>query len=374
MRIAVIGTVSSSMVSFRGQFLHKLSEAGHTVLAFAIDYDEDGEAAVRAQGAYPVRYSLDRTGTHPLRDLYSTWQLQALFREHGVDRVFSYFIKPAVYGTLAAQLASVKRCDVMLPGLGFYFTDGTTRRPWRKRIVAGMLKALLRYSLHRNARVIIYNLDDAEELTNQRLVRPSQLVQVNGTGIDLEAYTFSEPVTQPVTFVMAARLLASKGVLEYLAAAQQVKQRHPEVRFVLLGERDTSPDGISEDQIRRFVSEGILEWPGRVPDIRPWLQSASVYVLPSYREGVPRSTQEALAIGRPVITTDTIGCRETVIDGENGFLVPLRDANALASKMITFIERPKLIKRMGEKSRALAESRFDVHKINAELFQILDIA
>ena len=171
---------------------------------------------------------------------------------------------------------------------------------------------------------------------------------------------------------MIARLLREKGIFEYVEAARAVKCQYPQARFILLGGLDPNPGALSREKAQSWVDERVVEWPGHVA-VRPWLEQASVYVLPSYREGVPRSTQEALAMARPVITTDVPGCRETVIEGDNGFLVPVRDTKALAAKMVTFIENPTLIARMGKRSRELAEKRFDVHKINAELVRIITI-
>lgn len=167
------------------------------------------------------------------------------------------------------------------------------------------------------------------------------------------------PVNAPVTFLLTA---------------QRVKVRHPQTRFVLLGGLDPTPGGLTRTEVKAWVAEGLLEWPGHV-EIEPWLAQTRVYVLPTYyREGVLRSTQEALAMGRPVVTTDAPGCRETVVDGENGFLVPVRDVDALAARMIRFIEQPGLIESMGRRSRQLAEERFDVRRINAQILEILGIA
>ena len=177
---------------------------------------------------------------------------------------------------------------------------------------------------------------------------------------------------QPVTFLLAARLLREKGIVEYAEAARLVKARHSEVRFVLLGGLDPNPGGLSQAEVQAWAAEGLLEWPGHVA-VKPWLTKTSVFVLPSYREGVPRSTQEAMAMGRPVITTDAPGCRETVDEGVNGFLVPVRDVPALADAMLRFVQNPSLIESMGRESRRLAEMHFDVRKINAQLLKILEV-
>jgi glycosyltransferase involved in cell wall biosynthesis len=166
--------------------------------------------------------------------------------------------------------------------------------------------------------------------------------------------------------LLAARLIREKGIADFVAAARILRAEHgARARFVVLGGLDSNPSALSRDQMAGWVNEGLLEWPGEVGDVKPWLGACSVFVLPSYyREGVPRSIQEAMARGRPVITTDTPGCRETVIEGENGFLVPPMDSKALASAMAKFIDNPETIRIMGARSRALAEDRFDSRKIN----------
>jgi lipopolysaccharide/colanic/teichoic acid biosynthesis glycosyltransferase len=185
---------------------------------------------------------------------------------------------------------------------------------------------------------------------------------LGGIGVPLEEWPPAPPHLEPLTFTLIARLLREKGVREFAEAARRVKARHPGVRFLLIGPLDTNPGAIPEAEVRSWVEEGILEWIPWTEDVRPYLRETSVYVLPSYREGVPRSTQEAMAMARPVITTDAPGCRETVIPGVNGFLVPPRDPEALAQAMMKFLEEPHLVERMGKESRRLAEERFDAAK------------
>jgi glycosyltransferase involved in cell wall biosynthesis len=165
--------------------------------------------------------------------------------------------------------------------------------------------------------------------------------------------------------------LREKGIGDFASAARVVKQRYPDTRFILLGGFDGSKRSIDESEVFGWMREGILEWHGHVP-VKSWLEQSSVFVLPSfYREGVPASTQEALATGRPIITTDLPGCRETVIDGKNGFLVPDRQPSVLADKMCIFIEQPCLIAEMGRKSRLIAEERFNSDEVNGRLIALL---
>ncbi len=207
---------------------------------------------------------------------------------------------------------------------------------------------------------------------------------LGGIGVDLEAWPVA-PLPGgpegpggpggpggPVTFILVARLLRDKGIEDYIAAIRLLREGGAQARFLLLGGLDDNPAGITRAEVEAWVAEGLVEWPGHA-DVRPWLAQAHVFVLPSYREGVPRSTQEAMAMGRAIITTDAPGCRETVEDGVNGFLMPVRDPGALAAAMERFITDPALAAYMGHESRVLAEARFDVHRQNARLLGFLGL-
>ncbi|RFA30245.1 hypothetical protein CAI21_06395 [Alkalilimnicola ehrlichii] len=373
MRIAVIGTVSSSMVGFRGPLLKRLVGLGHEVYAFAIDYDEAAAERVRDLGAVPVSYALNRTGVNPIADLKSTYELSRKLKSFSIDFVFTYFVKPVVFGSFAARMAGVGTCYGMLPGLGYSFEKGKESTT-KQKLVSAVVQGLLRRASSLNEKIVVYNLEDELELVERNIVSKGKIERVNGTGIDTTEYSFSPCPTQPVTFALAARLIAAKGVRDYVSAARALKEANVDCRFILLGGCDDTPDGIPESEVRSWVDEGLVEWPGKVKDVRPWLEQTSVYVLPScYREGVPRSSQEAMAMGRAIITTDNPGCRETVEDGKTGFLVPPHDVDTLADKMRYFIEHPEKIASMGLASRKLAEKKFDVHRINAELIEILSL-
>ena len=193
---------------------------------------------------------------------------------------------------------------------------------------------------------------------------------VGAIGVDLDEWGPLPPFLSPLTFLFVGRLLREKGIVEFIDAARMVKASHPDVRFIVLGAPDSNPSSLSSEQMDAWVKEGLVVWPGHA-DVKPWLAETSVFVLPSYREGVPRSTQEAMAMGRAVITTDVPGCRETVIDGTNGFLVPPRDAVALGQVMLRFVVEPNLAVTMGHESRRLAEKRFNVVSANERMMSAL---
>ena len=364
-RFALISNNAFSLLNFRGPLLAEIAGRGHTAFALAPDFDDETRSAARALGIEPVNFSLSRTGLNPLRDVGDTAALVGVLRRLKLDCVLSFAIKPVIYGTLAASLAGVPQRHVLIAGLGYAFAEDAPSV--KQRAVNIAARSLYRLALSRADRVFMQNPDDVEDFVRLGLAPRDKIVRVNGTGVDLADWRFARPVTEPITFMLAARLLAEKGIFEFVAAARQIKRDAPQVRFVLLGGLDSNPHGISRANVEAWVAEGLLEWPGHVP-VRSWLAQASVFVLPSYyREGVPRSIQEAMAMGRPVLTTDAPGCRETVIDGNNGFLVPPRNPDALVAAMRRFIDHPELVADMGIESRALVEARFDIHKVNATM-------
>ena len=371
--IAIIGSQAFSLVNFRGALIRDLVDRNVKVYALAPDFDDELRCKVAELGAHPVDFALTRTGMNPVRDGLDTIRLVFLLRRLRPDAVLTYFIKPVIYGTMAAWLARVPKRVGMIEGLGYVFAPSVSGETWRRRLLRGSVARMFKFSLAKAQKVIFLNSDDLNEFVGKRLVEKSKVVNLGGIGVDLNEWHVAPFIKEPVTFLLAARLLREKGIVEYAEAARRVKASHPEARFILLGGLDTNPGALGREEVENWVAEGLLEWPGHVP-VKPWLAQASVYVLPSYyREGVPRSTQEAMAMARPVITTDSPGCRDTVILGKNGFLVPIRKPEALARAMQRFIENPPLIETMGSESRRLAEARFDVRRINATIIEMMSL-
>lgn len=372
--LALISNQAYSLLNFRAPLMRAMVLRGVRVLALTPDYDDTSRAAVRALGAEPIDIWLDRTGMRPARDLVDMLRLVRTLRRLKPDATFAYFIKPVIYGSLAAWLAGVPRRYALVAGLGYVFTEDGAPPGWKRRLMQRIVSILYRAAFRTCDRVFFQNDEDAHHFIANGSLPAEKVVRVNGTGVDLAQYAPVPPVFRPITFLLMARLLREKGICEFADAARQVRVRHPDTRFILLGGLDPNPGGLAQDEIEAWVREGILEWPGPVEDVRLWIAQASVYVLPSYyREGVPRSTQEAMAMARPIITTNSVGCRETVEEGVNGFLVPVRDPKALSEAMLRFIEKPALIESMGRESRWLAEQRFDVHKINAVMLAAMGI-
>lgn len=370
--VSIISSQAFSLVNFRGSLIEALVSKNIRVYALAPDYSDEFRAQVIALGAIPIDFQLTRTGMNPLQDFWDMSRLAAILYRLRPDATLGYFVKPVIYGTIAAWAARVPRRVAMIEGLGFVFTASGDALTWKRKLLRTAVSWLYRVALARAHSVIFLNRDDVSDFVNARLVDVRNVKLLGGIGVNLSEWKVAPIVKLPVTFVLTARLLREKGVQEYAAAARQVKMLHPDVRFILLGGLDPNPGGLTRAQVQTWVDQGDLEWPGHVA-VMPWLTQASVFVLPSYREGVPRSTQEAMAMGRAVITTDVPGCRETVVDGLNGYLVPVRDVPALVNAMLAFIVNPDLIGRMGHESRSMAEDRFDVHRINQRLLEILGV-
>lgn len=262
----------------------------------------------------------------------------------------------------------VPRRFALITGLGYAFTAG------RKGFSVWLVRHLYAFGLSGVTKVFFQNPDDQSVFRDLGLVRattPSFVV--NGSGVDLEEFRTAPILDGPATFLMIGRLLGDKGVREYANAARRVRSRHPEARFLLAGWIDENPDAISNEELEQWIEEGCVEFLGKLDDVRPAIAVSTVYVLPSYREGTPRTVLEAMAMGRPVITTDAPGCRQTVRDGENGFLVPVGSVDALVSAMESFIAKPPLAHSMGRASRQRAELVFDVHKVNRAILAEMGI-
>ncbi len=368
-RVILISPYANTILSFRGALIQALRQHGCEVTVLAPDYTPEIRHAVEEIGARTATYSLCRAGISPLQDLRTLYELWRALHQMKPDPILPYNIKPVVYGILAGAFAGVRVRVAYITGLGNTFSEATTSK---QHLVRFLTRRLYRLALRFAHCVLFQNPDDVCEMTRSGIVRREKVMLVGATGVPLEQYPATPPITEPITFTLAARLIREKGIPEFAQAARILKQRYPDTRFWLLGGLDTNPSALKREEIEQWVEEGTLEWFGHVSDVRPYFAQTSVYVLPSYREGVPRSTQEAMAMGRPVITTDAPGCRETVIDGENGFLVPPRDVEALVEAMERFIQNPELISTMGQASRKLAEQRFDVHKINQRIIGIIE--
>lgn len=372
MKIALIGTTATAVLGFRADLIKALVLNGHQVYAFALDYTEHSKAGVKDLGAIPIDYEFSRTGLNPFSDIINTYKLTKKIKEIAPDVVFSYFAKPVIFGTFAATLAGVKRRVAMLEGLGYPFTEQPKGSSFKAKILKCLQVQLYRLAFPKLDQIIFLNPDDPVDLIEKYKISVKKINILGAIGLNLSDYPYSDPLEEIVSFIFVGRFLAEKGVCEYIEAAKLVKKIFSNTKFVMLGDIDLqNPGSLTNSELQEIVNDGLVVYPGHVENVADWISNSSVFVLPSYREGVPRSTQEAMAIGRPVITTDVPGCRETVVDGANGFLIPPWSSALLAEKMIYFIENPDQVKIMGLKSYMIAQEKFNAKVNNERLMHVL---
>jgi len=381
-KIHILAGLDASLLNFRGSLIRELISAGHEVVCSAPPGKAGVAAALAVMGArfVPVP-SLQRAGLNPWHEMATRRELRAIFERERPDVLLAYTIKPIVHGLPAAHAAGIPRLYAMITGLGAAFNS-----PGIKGWCFQMLAIVLyRRALKNATRVIAQNEDIAQYLLERQIcTKREQILVVQGSGVDATHFIRVAHPKGPPVFLLLARMLRDKGVEEYVAAARLVRQKLPAARFLLVGDTDPNPAAISKEQLNLWNEEGAVEYQSAVADVRPLLSGCTVYVLPSYHEGMPRSVLEAMAIGRPVITTDTIGCRDTVINagppdhegirtGGNGLLVPVRRVKPLAAAMLRLARDIGLQEAMGRRGREIVEQQFDVRIINDLMLRAMDL-
>jgi glycosyltransferase involved in cell wall biosynthesis len=388
-KVLVIGAALGSLAVIRSPVIRDIRAAGLEVLTVASDRDAHAEATLRAMGIRYIHIPMARTGIAPVTDGLYCLRLTRLIAREEIGLILAYTHKPVIYASLAKAFVRRihhVRCFALITGLGYAFTDDE-RNLFGKRFVRRTISWLYRVATAHLEGIMFQNHDDIELFGAQALMpRNLPSLVVRGSGVDVERYIQSPARVDPLRFVFIARLLSYKGVREFAAAAALLKQTHPHVVCSIVGPFDPNPSGITSHEMSLWQEQGIIRYEGATDDVRPFLDACSVYVLPSYyREGTPRTILEAMSIGRPIITADTPGCRETIFDlaqadtmgvrrGRNGFLVPPRSVEALTAAMRCFVEEPELAVRMGMESRRLAEQHYDVRIINQQMLRFMGVS
>ena len=368
-KLLITANTTWNLVNFRSGLILALVSRGFDVVAVAPD--DAYRDRLRELGCRYVPLNMDNQGTHPVKDALLLWRYFVVLRRERPAVILSYTVKPNIYASLAARLVGVTVIN-NVSGLGTAFLRGG----W----LGGVVCSLYRVALRRSHRVFFQNEEDRQVFIEKRLVAPARTGLLPGSGIDLVHFSplavegSSLRNGAGLVFLMVARLLWDKGVLEFVEAARRVKALFPESRFQLLGFLDVkNQTAVGRSDVEAWVKEGVVEYLGTTDDVRPFLADADCVVLPSYREGTPRSLLEAAAMGRPLLATDVPGCREVVIDGVNGLLCRLRDSVDLAEKMMQMITMPmSALLQMGQESRRLAEMRFDEQIVIRKYLEAID--
>ena len=358
-KIMIVAGLGSSLLRFRGDLITSWLDQGYQVVAAA-----PGSEVAKQLKQLKVDYNmipLNRTSINPLKDISLFYSLISLIKTEKPDYLFFYTVKPVIYGSLAALFYRQAEVVSMISGLGYAFTESNG---WRK-VLQLLVTSLYRLALSRNKLIFFQNPDDQNYFVKKKIVSRRKAVRVNGSGVNIDHFSDTPFPEGPVSFLLIARMLIEKGIAEYIEAARIIKNKYPDIIFRMVGWAfDDNPSAIEQKKVEVWQKEGIVEIFGETDDVRPFIAEAGVYVLPSYREGTPRTVLEAMAMGRAIITSDAPGCRETVVEGANGFLVPIKNSIALAEAMEKFILEPELIRKMGVESRKIAEEKYDVHKVN----------
>lgn len=374
MKFLIVASYPLSLLNFRGALLAALQKAGFEVHVAAPDFENYPEETQKLKSLGFVVHSvaMQRTGTNPINDVKTLGTLYRLMTTVKPDYVIGYTIKPVIYGTLAAWLAKVPHRFALITGLGYAFqkVEKDSQRTKKQKLIHG----LYQHALSKTDKVFFQNPDDLALFQHLKLIKShTPTAVVNGSGVDISEYAVMPfPMaegTPAYKFLLIARLLGAKGVREYAQAASIIKAKYPQAQFDLVGWIDDNPDTIDQTELDGWIDKGLFNYWGKLSDVKPAIAANSIYVLPSYREGTPRTVLEAMAMGRPVITTDAPGCRETVIDGYNGYLVPVKSVDELAAAMEKFITQPDTITTMGAAARKLAEEKFDVNAVNQTMLE-----
>ena len=378
-KFLIIASYPVSILKFRGALIKALQDKGFEIHVAAPEfevYPEERDSLI-ALGYTVHDIPMQRTGTNPLNDAKTLSALYLLMKKIKPSHVMGYTIKPVIYGSLAAKLARVPHRFALITGLGYAF-QGADEQNYKKSNLQKIMHKLYSVALATTHKVFFQNPDDEALFKSMSILTPNASTTViNGSGVDISEYSVQpfatiDDILIP-RFLLIARLLGDKGVREYAQAAKIIKDKYPQAQFDLVGWIDDNPDAIEQKELDNWINEGLFNFWGKLDDVKPAIAASSIYVLPSYREGTPRTVLEAMAMGRPIVTTDAPGCRETVIDGYNGYLVPVKAVEELAAAMERFIVNPELIIEMGKASRQLVEEKFDVDAVNQSMLEAMGL-
>ncbi|MDC1510716.1 glycosyltransferase family 4 protein [Gammaproteobacteria bacterium] len=371
-KIFVIGVEPSSIINFRGNLIQDLIINKYEVIALARGATEAEIAEISKLGCKFLSYSVSRTGLNPLKDLSTFFRLAYLMVREKPTHVLAYTIKPVIWGGIASRLFSSIDFYALITGLGHSFSEEEGRTIGLRTIAI----QLYRIAISGARGVIFQNIDNKNIFQKLKIIdEQTKTCVVKGSGIDTKYFNYRAKKVDagPVNFLLIARMLRDKGIAEFIEAAVYVRSKRPNVKFTLVGPSDPSPNAFDIKAALARLDEGSgIHYAGAVSDVRNAISECDVFVLPSYHEGMPRAVLEAMAIGRPIITTEVAGCRETVENGKNGWLVPAKNPVAVADRMIWFLDNPNRVEIMGRESRERAISYFDVDGVNKSMISFID--
>lgn len=366
--IVVLSSHTPSLFWFRIEMMQEFIRRGYTVYALGNEEEALWADRFKEKGVIYEQIPVRRNGLNPLQDRQTLKGIRKKLRRIKPVKIFAYQAKTVIYGAMAANSLGITEVYPLIAGMGTIFISDDLK----SRLIRVVMTFLYKRAMKACPAVFFQNRDDEEIFRRLKIVTSQKVVLLHGSGVNTERFAVSELPEKP-SFICISRLIRSKGVYEYLEACRLIRKEYPDARCLLVGPYDTNPSALKPEELAPFTDGGIVEYFGEQEDVRPYIAQACVSVLPSYREGTPKVNLEAMACGRAVITTDAPGCRETVVDGENGFLVPVGDVDALYRKMKYFIDNPVAARAMGLKGRKMVEEIFDVAKVNETICKTMGI-
>lgn len=369
MKIIVLSSHTSSLFWFRLDMMISFMKLGHQVIAVAPGDEKDWtEKFVK----YNIKYKqikVSRNGLNPFSDISTFFDIKRLLSLEKPDKIFVYQAKTIAYGCIAAKICGITEVYPMVGGLGSIFRGNGI-----KNLIVKLVMCKLYKIAFNNSKIVLFqNNDDRLEMVNHKLISLGKTAIINGSGVDLEKFVRTNLPDKPC-FLYIGRLIRDKGVVEYLEACRIIHNTNKHIRCLLVGPFDSNPSALKEKELQPHIDAGIIEYFGEQSDVRPFIAQCSTYVLPSYHEGTPKTVLEAMAMGRAVLTSDAPGCRETVVDGKNGFLIRVKDIDMLVEKMFFLIDNPIINKQLGYFGRKMAERKYDVKKVNQSIIDIMELS
>lgn len=366
-KILMCTVLAEAFYKSRGELITEFLNRNYEVILAAPEPVDDIKSIFKDQKVKYYQIDLNRTGINPLSDFHLLKQLQTIIRLEQPEILYSFGgAKAAIYTTTAGFKEKVSRNYCMINGLGSIFHG----IGFKNAVIKAIMSFLFKYALSKSHGVLFQNIDDLNEFVDHRIVDPKKCMIVNGSGVNLERFPYTK-IESTNTFLFVGRLLRDKGIYEFVEAARTIKETFPNSEFWVVGGYDTNPTAVKESEMLAWTREGFVKYFERQDKILPFYQGCSVFVLPSYHEGTPRTSLEAMAVGRAIITTDAPGCRETVIEGKTGFMVPVKDSVQLAEKIKLFINNQELVSEMGNNAHDYAVKKYDVNKVNEAILSFI---
>lgn len=368
MKIAVLSSHTSSLFWFRMDMMKDFIKKGHTVIALGSEPEADWKRKFEEYNIDYRQLYVERNGMNPLKDFRTLRTLNKFMKKERPDKVFAYQAKTVIYGSIAAKINGISDVYPLVAGLGSVFRG----KGFKNQIVKTVMKVEYWVACKFSKKVFFQNHDDKNEFISNGLIKDEKAVIINGSGVNLEKFKPTSIPHEPA-FLFIGRLIKDKGIMEYLEACKRVKAKYPKTRCLLVGPFDSNPSALNSEELKPYIESGIIEYFGEQVDVRPFIAQCSTYLLPSYHEGTPKTVLEAMAMGRSIITSDAPGCRETVIDGLNGYLVKVKDITELTNKMEYLISNREICNSMGKESAKIARGKYDVKIVNHSIMQVMGL-